>query len=148
MLGLRYASSQPTVLLGILMSKNYISPLESFHNTFFYFIKGVNALTWSSEEQMHWTGGFHAAWEIQYDVCLDGEVVLKCAGSFLTESERANIASLLCKVKSLSPDALLDSEDALNHPQWKELRRDARNLLDHLARPIAENITFLFHEMT
>jgi hypothetical protein len=124
------------------MSESDLSPLEAFHNTFFYFVEGVNVLASDAAKQRQSVGGSHVAWELQNDVRDHGEAVLRCAGAFLAESERANIASLLSKVGNLSADALRSSEDALDHPEWEGLRREARHLLNELARPIAENRAF------
>lgn len=124
------------------MSEHDLPPLEAFHNTFFYFVEGVNVLASDAVEQRRAIGGPHAAWELQSDVRDSGEAVLRCAGSFLTEAGRSEIASLLNKIANLSIDALRSSDDALDHQDWEHLRSEARHLLEHLARPIADNLAF------
>ena len=120
------------------MNENHISLLEAFHNTFTFFIQELDILTWSDAKQ----GELGDRWEIQQEVYNDGEYVLKNSGSFLMESERAEILSLLNKISNLPSDALWTNEGAMNHPQWEELRHDARDLLKHLARPIAAHIAW------
>jgi hypothetical protein len=121
-----------------------LSPLEGFHNTL-YFVEGVNVLAWDASSQRQSVGDPHVAWELQNDVRDHGEAVLRCAGPFLAESERANIALLLSKLGNLSTDSLRSSEGALDRPEWEGLRHEARYLLDALAGPIAANLAFFNH---
>lgn len=127
------------------MNESDLSPLEAFHNTFFYFVEGLNVLASDAATQRQSVGGSYVAWELQNDVRDHGEAVLRCAGTLLAESERANIASLLSKVNNLPADALRSSEDALDHPAWDGLRSEAKHLLGMLARPIAENRAFFLN---
>jgi hypothetical protein len=125
-----------------VMSSSEISAEDALHNTFFYFAEGLNVMASDAAKQRDSVGGVHVAWELQNDVRDFGEAVLSCAGPFLTESERTDIASLLDKIKKLPSDALRSDDEALNHPQWEALRNEAAHLLTQLARPITENQAF------
>jgi hypothetical protein len=124
------------------MSSSDLSPVEALHNTFFYFAEGLNVMASDAAKQRQSVGGAHVAWELQSDVRDHGEAVLRCAGSFLTQTERTDIVSLLDKVKKLPSDALDSDAEALDHPEWEVLRSEAAHLLARLARPIAENQAF------
>jgi len=124
------------------MNANEISLLEAFHNTFFNFTEDLKKLTWDASEIWQWANFPYIAGDLQYSILNGGEYVLRCAGEFLNKSDRTNITLFLDKVASLPDDALRANEDALDHPRWKELRRDARDLLEQLERPITENRAF------
>ena len=124
------------------MNSDDLSAVESLHNTFFYFAEGLNVMASNAAMQRESIGGPHVAWELQNDVLDHGEAVLSCAGSFLGQEERADIVSLLDKVKKLSVGALGSDAKALDHPEWEVLRSEATRLLVRLSRPIAENRAF------
>ena len=93
-------------------------------------------------QQEESVGGLHVAWELQNEVLDHGEAVLNCAGFYFQHQERADIVSLLDKVKKLPSGALGSDTEALHHPEWEVLRNEAARLLERLARPIAENQAF------
>lgn len=125
-----------------MMSENELSLIEALHNTFFYFVEGLGVMALDATKQKEQVGGAHAAWELQNDVLDSGETVLRCAGPFLSQSERMDVVSLLSKIRTLPPDALRSSDEALDHPAWEDLRREAAHLLARLGKPIAENLSF------
>lgn len=124
------------------MSSSDLSPADALHNTFFYFAEGLTVMASDAGKQKEAIGGAHVAWELQNDVRDFGEAVLRCAGTFLTQSEQTDISLLLQSIKKLPSDAMRSGDEALNHPAWEALRSEAMYLLARLARPIAENQAF------
>jgi len=125
------------------MNQIDLSAAEAFHNTFFYFLEGLGVMASDAASQRQSIGGAHVAWELHNDVLENGEAVLRYPSPFLQEDERSGVVALLDKMRRLPPDALASSEQALEHPDWQILRREAARLLERLARCISVNRAFL-----
>ena len=128
------------------MTEESISPLEAFHNLFYYFAEELEILTWDAAKLWCWAKYPYIAGEIQWEMRGYMECLLQNLCGLLTESECAAIQVFLNAIERLPDEAIRGGEEALHHPGWEEIRRGARDLLERLARPMAENKAFFEQE--
>jgi hypothetical protein len=121
------------------------SSLEAFHNAYNIFIFTVNVLSKSPEEQCEIMGDYNTAWELRDDALAGSYLV---GSGLFTDQQESAVLAYLVALESIpvnnmpggsgrSPNLL-----AMQHPTWKSVRLQSKNLLATLASVTEANQEF------
>lgn len=111
-------------------------------------MKALDVLALDAGEQCEVMGNFNVAREIQQDVHDDGTALINWPVAYLSSEERDAIAQLIAPLMALPESALLRHEhkQAMNHPDWADLRIAAKRLRVQLADAIEKNREFFSNQ--
>ena len=103
--------------------------------------KGLQQAALPADRQIARLKGYDVPFEVADDVYQHTLWVLQCKDVRLTEEQRSNLLALDAHTSSMSGEhnAELWTDDALrSRPEWEEVRRQARKILELFQWPIED----------
>ncbi|QWT21347.1 hypothetical protein KPL74_04935 [Bacillus sp. NP157] len=125
---------------------------DLFENAFRVFVDSLDTLGMDAEEQCEAMGNYNVPWELQHDVAETAVVLAEAAISYFDDLQKAHLIALARALEALpreavSPSGTLTNNrsgslQAMRHPAWAPLRRQARELLRQLKPAIERNARY------
>lgn len=121
-----------------------ISYEESYHNSYYYFIRAIKILAESPEKQCELVGNYNVAWELKDEVS-SGSYLIENPASTLTSTQKLAIQQLIDELKKIPATVLREATNhennliAMQDPLWKPLRKQAAILLRTLESATKNN---------
>jgi hypothetical protein len=103
---------------------------ESYHNSYYYFIRAVKILSESPEKQCELVGNYNVAWELKDEVT-SGLYLIESPASTLSSSQKLAIQQLIDELNKIPANVLREVTShennlkAMQSPVWEPLRKQA-----------------------
>ena len=103
---------------------------ESYHNSYYYFIRAVKILSESPEKQCELVGDYNVAWELKDEVS-SGIYLIESPASTLNASQKLAIQQLIDELNKMPATVLREATNhkinlkAMQNPVWVPLRKQA-----------------------